>query len=154
MKLQFTSSLLCVSMFISCTNSGDQTGKLSAPLTGTWKLLSSVTIDKGQRTDLDYTKNQQMIKIINDTHFSFLRHDVKRDQNGKNNFDAGGGRYTLSGDQYVEYLDYYNDPNWEGKNFKFKIQIKNDTLIQTGIEKVEAAGIDRQITETYIRMKQ
>ncbi|HKZ68280.1 MAG TPA: hypothetical protein VJ111_18055, partial [Chitinophagaceae bacterium] len=68
-------------------------------------------------------------------------------------FDSGAGRYTLTGDQYTEYLDYCNYREWEGSSFHFKVSVKNDTLIQSGTEKVENAGIDRIIIEKYFRVK-
>ena len=95
-----------------------------------------------------------MIKIINDTHFAFLKHDVPVAKDSTNHFDAGGGRYTLSGDKYIEYLDYYSDKNWEGKPFTFTVSLKGDSLIQTGVEKVEKENIDRTIIEKYVRVKE
>lgn len=47
-----------------------------------------------------------MIKIINETHFSFLNHDMKKGKDSTKVFVAGGGRYTLEGDQYNEFLEY------------------------------------------------
>jgi len=140
---------------LACLLSSCANNQQSAPLqlTGTWKLLSGTTVEKGKSTVTDYTKDQEMIKIINDTHFAFVKHSLVVGPDGKNAFDAGGGRYQLSGDQYTEYLDYFSDKNWEGKTFTFKVSIQQDTLIQTGIEKVEAAGIDRTITEKYLRVK-
>ena len=102
----------------------------------------------------DYTKGQHMIKIINDSHFAFLSHSVNAPKDSSNNFDAGGGSYTLTGDQYVEHLDYYKDRNWEGKPFTFTVSIEGDTLIQQGIEKVEKEGIERKIIEKYVRTKE
>jgi lipopolysaccharide export system protein LptA len=122
-------------------------------LKGTWKLVSGTKVAKGLTTFTDYSKDLQMVKIINDTHFAFLKHNLKSNADGKNNFDAGGGRYELSGNEYIEHLDYYNDSNWEGKAFNFKVTIKNDTLIQTGLEKIESEGIDQTITEKYVKVK-
>jgi hypothetical protein len=122
-------------------------------LVGTWQLISSHTTEKGRTTVTDYTKGQRMIKLITPTHFSFLRHDLQQGKDGRNNFDAGGGRYTLLNNTYTEYLDYYNNKNWEGKIFTFKIRINRDTLLQTGIEKVDAEGVNRSITEKYVRIK-
>ena len=139
-------------IFLSCTGTRKEAG-VAVPLQGTWTLISGTTDEKGKITTTYYTKDQRMIKIINDTHFAFLKHALKPDSAGKNNFDAGGGTYTLSGDEYKENLEYYNDRNWEGKSFSFKVKIQNDTLIQTGVEKVEGAGIDRIITEKYLRTK-
>jgi len=92
-----------------------------------------------------------MIKIINETHFAFLKHDLHTPKDSSNHFDAGGGSYTLAGDQYTEHLDYYSSPSWESKSFQFTVSISNDTLIQRGMEKVEKEGIDREIIERYVR---
>jgi hypothetical protein len=122
-------------------------------LNGTWKLVSGITITKGVSVVTDYTKDQQMIKIINDTHFAFLKHDLHSQKDSSNHFDAGGGSYTLKGDQYTEHLDFYADKNWEAKTFNFTITIKGDTLIQKGLEKVENENIDRIIIEKYLRLE-
>jgi len=151
MKNKVLTFLLCIHFLSSCTS--DKKKESSIQIQGTWRLVSSTIIDKGKSTFTDYTKGQAMIKIINDTHFAFLKHNLSPDKEGKYGFDAGGGKYTLTGGQYVESLDYYNDKNWEGKTFNFKVEIKNDTLIQTGIEKVEKAGVHRTITERYLRIK-
>lgn len=152
MKGIILSSLICSVIIASCTAPIDQKVAAVNPLKGTWKLLSATTVSKGETSFTDYTKDQEMIKIINDDHFAFLKHTLKVDKDGKNNFDAGGGRYSLNGDQYTESLEYYTDKNWEGKSFVFTIKFKNDTLLQTGIEKVEQAGVDRTITEKYLRV--
>jgi len=63
------------------------------------------------------------------------------------------GSYTLKGNQYTEHLEYCSDRAWEGHDFNFTLLLKNDTLVQTGREKVESAGIDRVNTEKYIRLR-
>ena len=125
----------------------------SIHLDGTWQLVSGTTITKGISVITDYTKNQRMIKIINGTHFAFLKHDLETKKDSSNHFDAGGGSYTLKGDQYTEHLDYYADKNWENKAFNFTVTIKDDTLIQKGLEKVENENINRIIIEKYVRLK-
>ncbi|HSZ85812.1 MAG TPA: hypothetical protein VK787_07260, partial [Puia sp.] len=65
----------------------------------------------------------------------------------------GGGRYTLKGDKYTDYLDFYNDKKWEGKSFDFSVTLKNDTLLQQGVEKVEGTNVDHIIIEKYVRIK-
>jgi hypothetical protein len=153
MKINILPLLIITTFISSCTSNNDRKEAENTRIKGTWKLISGTKIAKGLRTFTDYTKDQNMIKIINDTHFAFLKHNLKPDAEGRNNFDAGGGRYKLAGEQYTEYLDYYHDKNWEGKTFTFKVSIKNDTLIQTGIEKIEAAGIDQTIIEKYLKVK-
>lgn len=145
--------LLLSASWISC-NTSAKSNETLVPIKGTWELISGTTIVKKDTTVTDYTKGQKMIKIINDTHFAFLRHDLNQGKDSSSAiFDSGAGRYTLKGDQYTEHLDYCNYREWEGHTFEFKVSIVNDTLTQSGIEKVEKAGIDRTIIEKYIRAK-
>ncbi|MBL7762043.1 MAG: hypothetical protein JNL23_01330, partial [Chitinophagaceae bacterium] len=43
--------------------------------------------------------------------------------------------------------------DWEGHSFSFTIAIAGDTLVQTGLEKIEGTNIDRVISEKYARVK-
>jgi ribosome biogenesis GTPase / thiamine phosphate phosphatase len=135
---------------VSCT------GKTSNPspfkITGTWKLIKGTLIEKSDTTVTDYTKNISFIKIINDTHFAFLQHDLKKGEDSDSVYVSGGGRYSFSDSLYTEHLEYCSARIWEGNDFMFKVSIKGDTLIQTGIEKIESAGINRINTEMYIRL--
>jgi hypothetical protein len=120
---------------------------------GTWQLVKGTIIDKGDTTTTDYTKNKNItfVKIFNDTHFAFLQHDVHK---GKDSavFVSGGGRYSLKDSTYTEHLEYCSARNWEGNDFAFTVSIKNDTLIQQGVEKVEASGINRINIEKYVKV--
>lgn len=147
--------VLLATVFISCvskTNNNSQ--KVSrVPLQGTWQLLKGIVIEKGDSVITDYTKNISFIKIINDTHFAFLQHDLKKGKDSTAVFAAGGGRYSLNDSLYTEHLEYCSDRNWEGNDFNFTVTIKNDTLTQSGVEKVEGTGINRINIEKYIRLK-
>ena len=123
------------------------------PIVGTWQLISGTTITKGDTIVTDYTKDRSFIKIINDTHFAFLKHDLKKGKDLSAAFDAGGGRYSFKNGVYTEHLEYCSAREWEGNDFMFTAIIKNDTLIQSGIEKVEHTGINRLNIETYVRLK-
>ncbi len=149
MRSQIITAVLAAGTLLSCSKKQET----SASINGTWQLISGTTITKGISKVTDYTKGQNMIKVINGTHFAFLSHAVHVAKDSSNKFDAGGGAYTLNGDDYTEHLDFYSDKNWEGKTFKFKISFSGDTLIQKGLEKVEKENIDRQIIEKYIRIK-
>ncbi|HEX9510239.1 MAG TPA: hypothetical protein VF939_07130 [Puia sp.] len=157
--MKYTILTLAVAFFFfsSCDHTANQNPEPSLrpamAINGTWQLVSGTTITKGDSSFTDYTKGQKMIKIINDSHFAFLKHDSNPPKDSTNHFDAGGGSYTLAGDQYTEHLDYYGDRNWEGKSFNFTVSIHNDTLVQKGIEKVEKENIDRVIIERYVRVK-
>ena len=146
--------LICM-MLIACNEvtQNDESKKTIIPIEGTWKLLSGTIIEKGDSTVTDYTKNQQFIKIINDTHFAFLRHDLNKGKDSSAVFSSGGGTYLLADSLYTENLEYCSERQWEGNKFEFTITIKNDTLIQKGIEKIENIGVNRINIEKYVRVK-
>ncbi len=123
------------------------------PIAGTWKLLSGTLIEKGDTTVTDYTKDVSFIKIINNDHFAFLTHDTKGATDSSKTFDAGGGSYTLKDSSYTEHLQYCLEREWEGHDFTFTVTIKNDTLTQSGIEKVPNTGTSRLNIERYVRLK-
>jgi hypothetical protein len=136
-------------IIISCN-----TTKTSSPITGTWQLVTGTLIEKNDTTVTDYTQNKRFIKIINDNHFSFLGHDLTKGKDSVNAFySSGGGKYTLKDSTYTEHLEYCSDRNWENNNFEFTIKINNDTLIQQGVEKIEATGVNRYNIEKYVRVK-
>lgn len=126
---------------------------IPAEIFGTWKLLKSIVIEKQDTTITNYTSNTSFIKIINDSHFAFFQHDLKRGKDSIPVFVAGGGTYSLTDSFYIEHLEYCSDRNWEGNDFAFTIHLKKDTLIQSGIEKIVSTGINRFNIETYIRIK-
>jgi hypothetical protein len=152
MKIKILTTFLAGALLLvsACQNSTD---KQDIQLIGTWQLVSGAIITKGVSVVTDYTKTSRMIKIINGTHFAFLKHNLNTQKDSSNHFDAGGGSYTLNGNKYTEHLDYYADKNWENKSFDFTVSIKNDTLIQQGVEKVAAEGIEHIIIEKYLKVK-
>ena len=145
---------LLSSLSFSCNNTTQKAPDGEIAMEGTWQLVSGTTIEKGDTTVTDYTKNQNMIKILNGTHFSFLNHDLKKGKDSTAMFVAGGGRYTLAGDQYTEYLEYCSARDWEGNTFKFTVTIQGDTLTQRGIEKIENIGVERLNIEKYTKVKE
>jgi hypothetical protein len=120
------------------------------PLEGSWQLVTGTIVENGNTTITEYGRDRSFIKVINKTHFTFLLHDLDAPDSARL-FAAGGGRYELEGNNYTEHLEYCSDRAWEGHDFPFTIQILGDTLIQSGMEKVE--GIERMNTEKYVRMK-
>ncbi|WP_423148385.1 hypothetical protein [Rubrolithibacter danxiaensis] len=150
-------SILISTLLMSC---GANTEKSSAngtastnPLTGTWKLLQGTLIENGDTTVTDYTKNVSFIKIINDTHFAFLQHDLNKGKDSSAAFSAGGGTYSLTDTLYKEHLEYCSAREWEGNDFSFTISFSGDTLIQQGVEKIESKGINRLNIEKYVKVK-
>jgi hypothetical protein len=144
--------LLVFGLFISCNQTQTKESKPTIPISGTWKLISGTTIQGKDTVTTDYQHSQSFIKVINDSHFAFLKHNLGKDS--ATGFDAGGGAYTLADSTYTEHLEYCLEKEWEGHDFSFTISIKNDTLVQTGIEKLEKLGINRLNMEKYYRIKQ
>jgi hypothetical protein len=142
-------SLLTIS---GCDNKMNSNSNI-LPLEGTWQLISETKIEKGDTTFSIAASNQRMIKIINKTHFAFLRHDLNKGQDTTSaSFVAGGGSYNLTGNTYQEHLEFCNFREWENHDFSFEIDIKNDTLTQQGREKIEGTDINRIIIEKYFRV--
>ena len=142
-------SILVLIITITACNSE----KKEIPLAGTWRLISAETTEKDS-TFSTFNPKTKMIKIINDTHFAFFNHDLNNGKDSTNAvFFGGGGKYTLKDSTYTENLEFFNNRQWENNKFEFTVKIKNDTLIQKGIEKIEKLGVDRVIVEKYVREK-
>ena len=152
MRKHFVLCFILTAVAISCTEEKKKDAETSStnPIKGTWKLLTGTLIEKGDTVVTDYTTDRSFIKIINDSHFAFLSHTLRKDTT---DFSAGGGSYTITGNNYTEHLEYCSAKEWEGHDFTFTVTITNDTLIQSGVEKIEAQGIDRMNIEKYIRYK-
>ena len=141
---------ICI-MLGACSTEKNKEEALAA--TGTWRLVSGLSIQEGDTTFTDYTTGPEGIKIITKTHFAFLIHDLNKGRDSTTaTFVSGGGRASVDGLKYTEYLDYCNYREWEGEKFEFDLLLKPDTLVQTGIEKVEATDTERKIIETYVRV--
>ena len=146
------SFLLITIVLLSCKEKKEAHSSHQNNLVGTWKLITGVIIEKGDTVVTDHTKNVSFIKIINDSHFAFLQHDFKKGKDSVPVYVSGGGQYSLTDSFYTEHLEYCSARNWEGNDFKFTISIKNDTLIQSGVEKIESEGVNRINIEKYVRV--
>ncbi|WP_301922041.1 hypothetical protein [Ferruginibacter sp.] len=58
-----------------------------------------------------------MIKIINNTCFAFLKHDLTKGKDSSAACSSGGGSYTITNSLYTGHLEYCSDQKWEGNNF-------------------------------------
>lgn len=120
----------------------------SSPIEGTWK-MTYAEIRENDSIEVKDLSSTDFIKIINRSHFAFFN----QERGTNENYTAGAGTYTFDGSKYVENLDFINFADYRGHTFSFEVEIKGDSLIQQGIEKIEASGIDRYILEKYIRIK-
>ena len=148
MNLKKTISILIVTLTIIACNSNKEQNQIE----GTWRLVSATATQKDS-TFSTFNPKTKMIKILNDSHFAFFNHDLNNGKDSTAVFFGGGGKYTLKDSVYTESLEYFNNRAWENNTFEFVIKIKNDTLIQKGVEKVEKLGVDRIIIEKYVREK-
>jgi hypothetical protein len=136
-------------LFVFCACEKQSTSSLE----GTWQLISATSTEKDS-TFSTFNPKVKMIKIINDSHFAFLSHDITGAKDSTRAvYTAGGGTYTLKDSLNSENLEYFIDPQWENHKFEFVVKIQNDTLVQKGVEKLEKLGIDRVIVEKYVRLK-
>ena len=155
MKLYSCFVLIAIVTF-SCNMQDEKPTAESAtnPIRGTWKLVTATIIERGDTIVTDYTKDRSFIKIINDSHFAFVQHDLNKGKDSATAvFSSGAGTYSLKDSLYTERLEYCTAREWEGHDFTFTIEISNDTLIQSGVEKIESQGINRINTEKYVRVK-
>src|SRR4030095_12925803 len=145
MKNQIELIGVLVMLFFSCNTpvKRSETGPATIAIQGTWRLLTGTLIEKGDTAVTDYTTSREFIKILNDTHFALLGHDLAKGKNADSSFSCGGGNYSLKDNIYTEHLVYCNDRQWEGNDFHFTVTIYNDTLIQHGVEKIDSIGINR-----------
>jgi hypothetical protein len=140
---------------ISC-NTNQTAGTATAPgnpLIGTWKLISGTTIQGKDTITTDYTKDKYNLKIINETHFAFVGHDLNKGKDSLAFYSSGAGPYTLKDSVYTESLQFCNERAWEGHDFTFTVTVQNDSLTQTGIEKIDSLKINRLNIERYVRVK-
>lgn len=114
---------------------------------GNWKMIYAEIIENDSLKLKDLS-NTSFIKIINKSHFSFFN----QENSGTNNYYSGAGSYILKDDNYTETLNFTTVEAIKKHQFSFKIVVKGDTLIHSGIEKVAAAGINRYILEKHIKL--
>lgn len=137
--------LVIVFFIISCGHK--QISNSQNSIKGTWKMVYAKIIENDSIKLKDLSKTT-FVKIINDSHFSFFN----QENTGNKNFYSGAGTYNIKERSYIEKLEFTSVETIKGHEFLFQIEIKGDTLIQSGIEKIEAAGINRQIVEKYIKL--
>lgn len=132
---------------VSC-NCNIKTTTLDKSIEGTWKLFYG-SIEENDTLEIRDVSKSDFIKIINNSHFAFFN-QVK---GSSKSFYGGAGTYVLNNGSYEESLDFIKNTDIRSHKFPFTIEIKGDTLIQYGHEKVKAANIDRYIIEKYVRIK-
>ncbi|SDH45203.1 lipocalin family protein [Chitinophaga filiformis] len=140
---------------LSCSHQKEESSAATStsPLVGTWKLISARSIQGKDTTITAPVAGQETIKIFNDSYFAFFTHDLNHGTDSSAVYGSGSGTYTLVKDVYSEHLEYCSYRGWEDKDFSFVMQISKDTIIQSGIEKIDSLNINHEIVETYARIR-
>ena len=101
------------------------------PLIGEWKLVFQrsvfethvdTTLAKG-----DHFPGGDQTKILTQTHFAFGR----QSDDGEN-VTAGGGRYRIEGNSYIEMIEYHTSGPLVGTEIPFSWEIKNGMWYHQG----------------------
>ncbi|QHT71128.1 hypothetical protein GXP67_32985 [Rhodocytophaga rosea] len=102
---------------------------------GTWKLLSAKYSSSTGEVDYFNSYNKKETKIITPTHFMWMTQlpDSLNPTRVKL-ASAGGGTYTMEGNNYIENLEY---ASWDGyakdkTNFTLQTESNNNVMIQSG----------------------
>lgn len=139
---------------------------LHEELMGEWRLLSAtLSVNEEQNSILD--PNRQFIKLFTRTHFAFFSRLPERPRftlppsdtqltAGARSFDAGGGRYEVQGNSYVEHIDYCSFPNYEGQSIAFALRYERGVLTQQGtypLVRLGLGAVDGYLVETYQKLQ-
>ena len=95
---------------------------------GTWQLVST---KYGNETNFtDYPAERRRIKMITDTHFTWMDYAVDTKKVGS----SAGGTYTLEGNAYTETIEFVGDgmEPFAGQKQVFTIKVDGDKLFQSG----------------------
>ncbi|GGK52766.1 MULTISPECIES: hypothetical protein [Flavobacteriaceae] len=145
--------IVFVVTFLTACNSNvnnlkDSSKEDLSKIEGTWKLVYGEIRENDSIQIRDISKSE-FIKIINKTHFAFFNQQKESSEG----FYGGAGTYSLNGNDYVEKLSYIDNLQFRNHTFPFKVEIKGDSLIQSGTEEVKELNMKRYIIEKYIRIK-
>jgi hypothetical protein len=151
--MKFRTAVFLLLFVLNSCNSKPSAEKPVIPIVGTWQLISGTTIQGKDTITTDYTKGKYNLKIINDSYFAFVGHDLTKGKDSLAFYSSGAGPYTLKDSVYTETLQFCNERGWEGHDFTFTVVIQNDSLTQTGIEKIDSLNINRLNIERYVRVK-
>lgn len=120
----FTLTLLLIFIPLSSAQETPLDGKHL----GTWKLLSLKYGDAADFTK--YPDTSSRLKLLNATHFTWLEVTAST----KSVVTSAGGTYKLTGNSYVETIEWAGEgmETYMGKPQKFTIRVEGDKLYQSG----------------------
>ncbi len=97
-----------------------------------------------QEVSADESSGNTPVKVSNDSHFAF------GSVGPYGMVYAGGGRYTLEGETYTEFITYQFDPKLVGRSVSFTCRLDGDRWYHSGIFEVD--GEQYHIEEIWRRI--
>jgi len=111
MKTKLILLFAVILLIVSCNSS-------KSPVVGAWKLVSMRVFDSNKLVTTFYpndTIKGSDVKVWTDNYQEFVGEFILP-KDTLNNY--GGGKYTLVGNHYTEYLDYFASKHYVGTSTK------------------------------------
>jgi hypothetical protein len=123
MKTKLILLFVVILLVVSCNSSKSQ-------IVGAWNLVSMQVMESGKLVTTypcDTLKGSD-VKVWTNNYFESVgKFIIPKDT--INNYV--GGKYTLIGNHYTEYIEYFPVKQYVGTSTKMLLEVKNDTLIQS-----------------------
>jgi hypothetical protein len=121
MKTKLILLFAVILLIVSCNSS-------KSPVVGAWKMVSVLVFDSGKLVGTfpnDTIKGSQT-KVWTENYMEFVDEFIMH-KDTMNNY--GGGKYTLTGNHYIEHYEYAKIKSSIGTSNKMLLEVKNDTLV-------------------------
>jgi hypothetical protein len=123
---------------------------------GVWQLESVTNNGKDQPL-----KGATQMKIVTQRHWMWIGQDAKRDTLPLKtladtlryySLGGGAGTYTATGNQYVEHIDFFNDPSWLGKPWPAMCRVEGNRWYHSFPFPFDSAGVPRDSMAHYVEV--
>jgi hypothetical protein len=92
----------------------------ATPVEGAWERIFLRVVLPDTTVEETYEGRPRLHKILTATHFAF----GQQSEDGQDVY-AGGGRYTYTGDTYVEVIAYHASPSMVGRTVTFESRLED-----------------------------
>ena len=119
-----------IALLTACATSNQEEKSQTATnsIMGTWQ-LNLYKYGSGTSTFTESSANIGIIKLITDTHFTWIHFD----KTTKKVFSSAGGTYTLTGNIYTESIDFgLGMDSYLGNKPAYTIKVEGDMLFLSG----------------------
>jgi hypothetical protein len=141
--------IIMVSLIITFIIGSCAKQEVRSTLEGAWQLVSVVYVSGDTTTKYSQPNpNWSQIKMWTKNHCAFLGENKLATEY---NDLYGGGTYTLVGTHYEEIMPYHCAKDFMNTKHKFLLEIKNDTLYQTGMVQDDWKLPRQYSIEKYVR---